>query len=275
MPFMKNMIPTICFLLCSWFQAHSQGFIVTYETTMSFRIPREELQKIENPYVRQAIEQSIKEQEERMRAPITTRLTIGKGISNCELLPSNALNNRESQVVQTNNTFGVINMNFSYNVSSLGHNTVYKNHQSKLQHIRVTTVEGKEYLIEEPLMELHWRIGNDKREICGYHCVEATAIVSGGKTIQAWYAPDIPVSEGPASYHGLPGLILYLDIDHGNTVFTCKAVEPLENAPEIQIPENIEKISRAQYNAMNQERVQQMEELRNRRNSGSIIIREE
>ncbi|OXA92912.1 GLPGLI family protein [Flavobacterium hercynium] len=40
--------------------------------------------------------------------------------------------------------------------------------------------------------------------------------------ITAWYTPDIPVSQGPENYWGLPGLIL--EINDGKTVILCSKV---------------------------------------------------
>ena len=41
-------------------------------------------------------------------------------------------------------------------------------------------------------------------------------------TITAWYSPEIPVSNGPSKYGGLPGLIL--EVNDGRTVLLCTKI---------------------------------------------------
>ncbi len=42
------------------------------------------------------------------------------------------------------------------------------------------------------------------------------------QTITAWYTPEIPVSQGPEGYWGLPGLIL--EVNDGKTVILCSKI---------------------------------------------------
>lgn len=61
---------------------------------------------------------------------------------------------------------------------------------------------------------LKWAINeNFSKEIFGYTCYKANSIVIKGKReieVEAWFTEDIPISNGPGFYHGLPGLILEL-----------------------------------------------------------------
>ena len=52
-----------------------------------------------------------------------------------------------------------------------------------------------------------WEIGDNTKTILGYECVEASANYRGRKWT-AWFAPEIPIQEGPWKLCGLPGLIL-------------------------------------------------------------------
>lgn len=52
-----------------------------------------------------------------------------------------------------------------------------------------------------------WEITDRTKTILGYECVEATSDYRG-RQWTAWFAPDIPVQEGPWKLCGLPGLIL-------------------------------------------------------------------
>ncbi|WP_081414005.1 GLPGLI family protein [Chryseobacterium daeguense] len=46
--------------------------------------------------------------------------------------------------------------------------------------------------------------------IGGYKCNKASVSI-GGKKFIAWFTHDIPISDGPYKFRGLPGLILKLN----------------------------------------------------------------
>jgi GLPGLI family protein len=54
---------------------------------------------------------------------------------------------------------------------------------------------------------LNWKQEQEEKEIEGYKCLKATCDYRG-RHYTAWYAADIPVSEGPYVFTGLPGLIM-------------------------------------------------------------------
>ena len=62
-------------------------------------------------------------------------------------------------------------------------------------------------MYKDPDTLFHWEIvDNTDSIICGYHCSKAQYVVSGN-TWSAWYSPEIPISDGPYKFTGLPGLI--------------------------------------------------------------------
>ncbi len=52
-----------------------------------------------------------------------------------------------------------------------------------------------------------WETTDESKEILGYQCFKATTEYRGRRWT-AWFAPEIPVQEGPWKLCGLPGLIL-------------------------------------------------------------------
>ncbi|MDE6810470.1 MAG: GLPGLI family protein, partial [Muribaculaceae bacterium] len=52
-----------------------------------------------------------------------------------------------------------------------------------------------------------WIVTDSVKTIIGYECIKATTDFKGRQWI-AWFAPEIPISDGPWKLHGLPGLIL-------------------------------------------------------------------
>lgn len=65
-------------------------------------------------------------------------------------------------------------------------------------------------------------------------------------TITAWYTPEIPISQGPENYWGLPGLIL--EVNDGKTIVLCsKIVLNSKEKVEIKAPTNGKEISQKEY----------------------------
>lgn len=79
-----------------------------------------------------------------------------------------------------------------------------------------------------PMDEIEWMPGDSTATILGYECQNAVADYHGRRWV-AWYAPDIPVSEGPWQLCGLPGLILSAESDGGEYRFTATGVNECES----------------------------------------------
>ncbi|MDF2933414.1 MAG: hypothetical protein K0R36_2745 [Chryseobacterium sp.] len=70
---------------------------------------------------------------------------------------------------------------------------------------------GKIYYTYESSEKLNWQIDHKKTSIIGgYKCNMATVNL-GKKKYIAWFTYDIPISDGPYKFRGLPGLILKIN----------------------------------------------------------------
>jgi len=98
--------------------------------------------------------------------------------------------------------------------------------------------------IEEDLMGAgQWTlIEGEERTICNYKCKKALA--SDGAL--AWYTEEIPVSDGPDTYSGLPGLILKVSMP-GQYTITARKVHVTANDERIDIPQRLKAISTEEY----------------------------
>lgn len=63
------------------------------------------------------------------------------------------------------------------------------------------------FIAEEPLPAINWNLLTETKTINGIMCKKAITLFRG-RYYEAWFAPSIPVSDGPWKLHGLPGLIL-------------------------------------------------------------------
>lgn len=135
-----------------------------------------------------------------------------------------------------------------------------------------TMVEGRRFLnrsfrVTRERPTYAWRIGVEQAEHLGYTVMKATA-EHDSTTIEAWFTPQIPVPGGPASYGGLPGMILVLSVNGGQTQYqaTEVALQELE-AGLIGPPEDGDDMSYEEFEKLVKERIEEM--TRSRRPPGS------
>ncbi|HYM94322.1 MAG TPA: GLPGLI family protein, partial [Chitinophagaceae bacterium] len=75
------------------------------------------------------------------------------------------------------------------------------------------SVFGDTYLLTDSLMNFDWKlVPNETREIAGFVCRKAQAIIFDSVYVFAFYTDEITVSGGPMGIHGLPGMILGITI---------------------------------------------------------------
>lgn len=70
-------------------------------------------------------------------------------------------------------------------------------------------LNGKDilYVYEESMDFLPWQIKEDTLHFADWICQKAE-LEYGGRRWTAWFAPDVPVFDGPYKFAGLPGLII-------------------------------------------------------------------
>ena len=108
---------------------------------------------------------------------------------------------------------------------------IYKNYPEG----RMTVTDGlilQDYCYVDSLHAQTWTIGDSTREVLGYMCQQATADFRG-RHWTAWFATDIPVSDGPWKLDGLPGLILEAYDEGQQHVFTAVGLERVKDEPII------------------------------------------
>jgi len=77
-------------------------------------------------------------------------------------------------------------------------------------------VYGEMVLLTDSTRKIDWKITDETREILGYTCRRANAVIMDSVYVVAFYAERIPVSGGPESFTGLPGMILQVALPHDN-----------------------------------------------------------
>lgn len=103
-------------------------------------------------------------------------------------------------------------------------NTVLTNFTTHNRTSVKSVFEGN-FIISDSLGEIEWRVSDEKRTIAGFDCRKAVAKICDSVYVVAFYAEEIPVSGGPESFNGLPGMILGLAIPRLHTTWFATKVQ--------------------------------------------------
>ena len=100
-----------------------------------------------------------------------------------------------------------------------------------------TDVHGNlRILYTEPLAPQEWIINSEEvATIIGYKCQMATTVFRG-RTYFAYFSTEIPTSEGPWKFNGLPGVVLKVESEDGQISFEAVGLELVDNGT-IDFPE--------------------------------------
>lgn len=102
----------------------------------------------------------------------------------------------------------------------------------------------------EPIPEFSWKLLEETKKIGGHECQKAECHYMG-RTYVAWFAPDIPISDGPWKFCGLPGLVLEVSDLSNQYVFTFLGMSPCRGEIAVPVMDAV-KTTKAKYLKMKQ-----------------------
>lgn len=103
-------------------------------------------------------------------------------------------------------------------------NTIFTDLSSTTSTIQKKIFE-ETFLVKDSTRAINWKITSETREIAGYECRRANAIIMDSIYVVAFYTDKIPVSGGPESFSGLPGMILGVALPHENVTWFAKSIK--------------------------------------------------
>ncbi len=106
---------------------------------------------------------------------------------------------------------------------------VYKDRE-KEKLIYTDKIMMERFRYEEELRPQNWEILEETKEILGYECQKAVCDFRG-RQYEAWFTWEIPVSEGPWKFTGLPGLIMNVADTEGHYSFQIAGIEKVDDLP--------------------------------------------
>ena len=150
---------------------------------------------------------------------------------------------------------------------------------------------GKVFLIRDNLVAYDWELMGETKNIGNYTCYKAKfeieeediqinmidgevkeEKVTKKRTLVAWYTPEVPISNGPSNYGGLPGLIL--EVNDGNQTIVCSEIvlNPKE-VKEIKEPTKGKVVTRDEFSKISFEKTKEMMNRYRSRDCKGIEIR--
>ena len=152
---------------------------------------------------------------------------------------------------------------------------LYKNiSENRMAH--KTELMGKVFLIKDNLEAYDWELTGETKNIGNYTCYKAVyekeeediqidmidgevkeEKVTKKRTLVVWYTTDVPISNGPNNYGGLPGLIL--EVNDGDLTIVCSEIilNPKE-VKEIKEPTKGKTVTREKFSEISLEKTKEM-----------------
>ena len=264
---MNTLFRLVILLLCSTFSLFAQDFqgVATYKTQRKLDIKIDSTQVGGGEMQKQIMDMLKKEFQK------TYILSFDKNTSIY----------KEDEALAAPSAGGAMMV-----VSSLGGSgTLFKDIKNQSFTNQLETF-GKQFIIKDRLKPIKWVLHSETKNIGNYTCYKATytkeieemsmmtfssseddnkgedsneLLEMKTTTVTAWYTPQIPVSNGPESYQGLPGLIL--EVNDGELTILCSKItlNPKKTL-EIAEPKKGKEVTQQEYDDIMEKKMEEMSE---------------
>lgn len=98
--------------------------------------------------------------------------------------------------------------------------------QGKISYTQEIGMDNFKYIEDKNLFD--WNILPATDSIFGFPVQKATTYFAG-RNYTAWFTNEIPISEGPYKFNGLPGLIIKISDDRNHYVFELTQIQKLKS----------------------------------------------
>lgn len=184
---------------------------VEYEKTVNmWAMMKKRINKNNESYMQPAYEQFRKTQPQFKK--LTSTLTFGDNKTLFTPKPDDSPANMWGAVMVTQNNTVASDLN---SLTSVIQKVVYE----------------ETFLLKDSIRNIKWKITDETREIAGFMCRRANALVMDSVYVVAFYTEEIAVSGGPETFSGLPGMILGLALPHENVNWFATKVTDMAIAP--------------------------------------------
>jgi len=140
---------------------------------------------------------------------------------------------------------GAKDMNALFKLQNQWSSVVLKDKLSKKYTVQ-NNVGRNVFQYETELPVFDWKIGKGSKVILGYNCKDAT-LNYAGRDYSAWYAVDIPITDGPYIFNGLPGLILEISDSKREYIFSAVNIAKISRDVYLHNEEAILNVTRDKF----------------------------
>lgn len=128
----------------------------------------------------------------------------------------------------------------------------------------------KMFLIRGEAAPFQWKIADGQKKVLDFLCMQATYQDSVNQ-YTAWFTPQIPVSNGPAEFGGLPGMILQVDINDGERIIVATEINAQEvDKSLLEEPTKGKEVTQEEFRAIVKEKTEEMRQSQG--GSGPVMI---
>jgi len=124
------------------------------------------------------------------------------------------------------------NNSWANNFASAKQNNIILTNLKSGTGINQKSVYEETYLVKDSIRKINWKITDEFRTIAGYDCRRANALIMDSIYVVAFYAESIPVSGGPETFSGLPGMILGVALPREHITWFATGVKDVEIADD-------------------------------------------
>lgn len=222
---MKNLLITLsCFLILANTNCLAQGEHFTTSGTIEFTktsnayaIIKKEITADNESYVQTAFDQYKKSQPQFKILKSTLKFGNNKTL----FTPI------EPETPTNNNFFNI--------VIAEQNSTIYTDLNSGISTNQKKVFE-ETFLLKDTVRKINWKITDETREIAGYQCRRANALIMDSVYVVAFYTDKILVTGGPESFTGLPGMILGVALPHENVSWFATKITDISVPETSMIP---------------------------------------
>jgi GLPGLI family protein len=115
-------------------------------------------------------------------------------------------------------------------------NTVYTDLAARRM-INQKSILGEMFLLKDSIRNISWKITSEMREVAGFTCRRANALIMDSIYVVAFFTEEIHVPGGPETFGGLPGMILQLALPHEHVIWRATSVVPGINGEALTPPQ--------------------------------------
>jgi GLPGLI family protein len=270
----------VLFAFAKAYQANAQQDftgIATYQSKMTLKMEKDSVDDAEmtkrNPVVQAALEAALK--------------TAGQATFTLQFSKDESMYEKVKELAKPKPSSG---MTITISGGGGEYGKTYKNLKEGT-FVREDNIMGKPFLVVDDLENHEWEITGETKMIGQYQAIKAVLkekkekapdedekeegtsilkLASGTpEETTAWFTPMIPVSNGPGTYQGLPGLIL--ELNAGPTTLLCTKIELNPDLVQIKKPKKGKEIGLEEFRELRDKKRKEALE-RFKRKKGAVII---